>query len=256
MYSTVHWFSTHALFLRNRGVAWLLCLSACAPPHTGANFPTTMSTTSEAGILSDLPLSVIPAEQYDPALPIIVYLSGDGGWNTFAQGFCQELARNNMPVVGLDALSYFRNKKSPQQVADDLTRIIQYYQSEWHHSSVLLVGFSFGASVLPFAYNHLPNDIKDRVTAVMILSPSAHADFRIHLRNLLAMDGSKKYPMLPEIEKMHSVPVFCLYGEEENSAWLPKALPPTMSLTILPGGHHYDHNYSRLVQTVIQHQSS
>lgn len=105
---------------------------------------------------------------------------------------------------------------------------------------------------MPFAYNQLASDIQSQVTSVVILSPTQHADFKIHLRNLLALDGSDQYPVLPELEQMGTASVNCLYGEEENADWLPKDLPAFTKLTILPGGHHYENNYPLLVQTLQQ----
>ena len=231
---------------------WLCVLSAlllaCQSKPTSSD---TMHA-SEATSLNDLPLTVLPSPQADTTLPMVVYLSGDGGWNAFSSQFAQALAAIGTPVVGIDALRYFRKRRPPQQVADDMVRIVRYYQRQWQRRSVTLIGYSFGGSVVPFAYHHLPPDIQAEVVSVVIMSPSEHADFKIHLRNLLALDGSDEYPVAPQIANIR-IPVLGLYGAQEASDWLEAHPPGTMSLTILPGGHHYAHDYALLARTIREH---
>ena len=228
---------------------WLLptLLLACQSNPTRSD---TMNPSDTS--LSDLPLTILPSPTADPTLPMVVYLSGDGGWNSFSSQFTQALVATGTPVVGIDALRYFRKRRPPQRVADDIARILRYYRAEWQRTSVVLIGYSFGGSVMPFAYNYLSPEVQQQVSSIIIMSPTEHADFKIHLRNLLALDGSDKYPVAPQIAEIR-IPVLGLYGAEEASDWLEAHPPGTMTLTILPGGHHYAHDYSLLARTILEH---
>ena len=68
----------------------------------------------------------------------------------------QAMQREGVSVIGIDALRYFWSEKTPQQIAHDLGRVMQTYGARWHTSHVALIGYSFGADVMPFAYNRLP----------------------------------------------------------------------------------------------------
>lgn len=96
----------------------------CTHPHADTTHSTFMQSSFDHTTVSNLPITVIPAAQSDPKPPMVVYLSGDGGWNAFSQGFCQAIAQAGMPVVGIDALKYFRKKKSPGLVAEDISQLI------------------------------------------------------------------------------------------------------------------------------------
>ncbi|TKT86558.1 hypothetical protein FDK13_32285 [Dyadobacter frigoris] len=44
-------------------------------------------------------------------LPLIFFISGDGGWTNFDQGLSKILVGNGMPVVGMNVQKYFWIKK-------------------------------------------------------------------------------------------------------------------------------------------------
>ena len=54
----------------------------------------------------------------------------------------------------------------------------------WHlarrKQRVLLVGYSFGADVLPFVVNRLPPDLRDRVASVSLLGIDSNAARHLH----------------------------------------------------------------------------
>jgi len=119
-----------------------------------------VATASTEGI-ANLPLVELPAEPRGPLLAIV--LSGDGGWRDVDSAIAQKLQTDGVSVVGWDSLRYFWSKKSPEQTARDLGAVIDTYTSRWGASKIALIGYSFGADVLPFAYDHLSPEAKVRV---------------------------------------------------------------------------------------------
>ncbi len=83
-------------------------------------------------------------------------ISGDGGWAGLDRSIAKSFAARGIPVVGIDSLRYFWSEKTPDGTARDLAAIIQQYQQRWHRNAVYLLGYSFGADVLPFIVNRLP----------------------------------------------------------------------------------------------------
>ncbi|MGG2475679.1 AcvB/VirJ family lysyl-phosphatidylglycerol hydrolase, partial [Rhizobium sp. BR5] len=85
-----------------------------------------------------------------------VIYSGDGGWRDLDEEVGSALQKQGVPVIGVDALRYFWKEKEPQEVASDLARIIDTYRKEWKVRNVVLIGYSFGADIIPATYNLLP----------------------------------------------------------------------------------------------------
>ena len=97
-----------------------------------------------------------------------VLLSGDGGWAGLDKAVAGELVAKGVPVVGLDSLRYFWTPRTPSGLAADLDRILEYYAAHWHKTHAVLVGYSQGADVLPFAVNRL-NEASQRLLAQVVL---------------------------------------------------------------------------------------
>ena len=67
------------------------------------------------------------------------------------------------------------------RVAADLATIIDHYRRKWQRDAVVLIGYSFGADILPFAFNRLPEEQRQRVLMLSLLGFAAAADFEIHV---------------------------------------------------------------------------
>jgi type IV secretory pathway VirJ component len=52
-----------------------------------------------------------------------------------------------VPVVGVDCLRYFWNRREPEQVAADLAQILAAARAAWNTPDALVIGYSFGADV-------------------------------------------------------------------------------------------------------------
>ncbi len=207
---------------------------------------------SKRSPVADLPLvEVLPQHMQGKAFTI--FYSGDGGWRDLDQTLSDVLAHRGMPVVGVDTLNYYWHEKNPQQSAQDLARIIRYYQQQWHRQQVVLVGFSFGANVLPFIYNHLPDDMKNDVVRLSLLSPERTTAFSVDPSAWLHIhrDGGK-VAIAPQLMSVPARRVQCIYGREERGDSL-CTVPQLSEIQVIskPGGHHFDENYDHLADEVL-----
>jgi len=148
--------------------AMLLLLICCLV--SSFTLPAVAAQPSRVG--TDLGLVELPVAQASSA-PMVVFMSGDGGWAALDKGLGAELQRHGMPVVGWSSLSYYWKKKTPDQATADLVRILTEYQSRWGRQRWLLVGFSFGAEIVPFVINRLPPAYRDSLVGAVMLSPWA-----------------------------------------------------------------------------------
>lgn len=139
-------------------------------------------------LVSRLPLVELPAS-HSRGLAII--LSGDGGWRDLDKTIGEQLSSEGISVVGWDCLRYFWRHKSPQQTAHDLSAVINAYAARWHATKVALIGYSFGADVLPIVYGQLAPEVRARVVQMSLLAPGRAADFEISMAGWLGAPATK-----------------------------------------------------------------
>jgi len=194
--------------------------------------------------IADLPVTLIPAKKQSGET-MVLFLTGDGGLNTFSQKLADEYAAAGIPVVALNSSKYFWKRRTPDQSAQDISALLYKYIKDQKKKFVLLCGYSFGADVMPFIYMRLPEDLKEKVSRVQLLSPSAYTDFEVHLSYLFV---SKKFDVASEVKKI-AKPVLCYYGASESDKPLSGLSMKNFKLIILKGDHHYNNSFSEIVDT-------
>lgn len=200
---------------------------------------------------TDLPLCLLPATK-ECKLPLALFISGDGGWTSFDNSVCTKLAENGIPVVGLDAQKYFWNERKPKESADDLSIAIQHYMQLWKKDSFLLLGYSFGACVLPYIANDLSDQMKENIKAVYCLSPDVSGDFEIHIADMLDFSTKEKYSVPLELKQIKSLNPICIFGSEEDSELKQKFVSAGIQVETIPGSHHYNNDFQAIAAIVIK----
>jgi type IV secretory pathway VirJ component len=212
-------------------------LAALPPPVAAA-----------AAEISDLPLQEVHAAA--PAQEFALLLTGDGGWAGLDQELAARLAANGVPTVALNSLKYFWSQRTPQQTAQDVARVLRHYLAAWHAQRVLVIGYSFGADVLPFVVNRLPPDLLARVASVSLLGIDAHASFEVHVAEWVGGDEGGP-PTRPELAEIKSVPVLCIYGAGETDSICPQLPPGTVARAQIGKGHHFSGEYALLADRIL-----
>ena len=179
-----------------------------------------------------------------------VLLSGDGGWAGIDKEVASLLAERGVPTAGLDSLRYFWASRTPLGLAQDLDRIIRYYAFHWKKKNVLLVGYSQGADVLPFAVNRLPAATRSLVHLTVLIGISSTASFEFHVSNWIGKQEGG-LPVMPEMSKLAAANTLCVYGDDDADSLCPKVAAPNARLVKLPGGHHFGGNYVPLAQLIV-----
>ncbi|MGH8508607.1 MAG: AcvB/VirJ family lysyl-phosphatidylglycerol hydrolase [Gammaproteobacteria bacterium] len=104
----------------------------------------------QAEDVKDLPLVEVLSKTKESDT-FIVILSGNGGWAGIDRELGDAFVQKGIPVVGLNSLQYFWTPRTPEGFTKDLERVLRYYKAAWRKDHVMLVGYSQGADVLPFA---------------------------------------------------------------------------------------------------------
>jgi type IV secretory pathway VirJ component len=231
--------------------------AATAPPETGALSALYASglrgieSEQQRGEVADLPLIEVVAPQPVGQIFAILY-SGDGGWRDLDRSLAGVLASKGVSVVGVDVLRYYWRARSPAVAAADLARIMHYYQQRWQRQQVVLIGFSFGANVLPFLVNRLPQPMRAEVKLISLLSPERDTAFEVEPTGWFGRQADAVIPIEPELKKMLNLHVQCIFGADEADGSL-CTTPSAASLDVLrkPGGHHFDQNYDELADAIL-----
>jgi type IV secretory pathway VirJ component len=203
--------------------------------------------------VGDLPLTEVPATAGAPgplADTFVVLLTGDGGWAGLDREVAGELSRRGVPVVALSTLRYFWTERTPADAARDLGRVVRHYAAAWHRPRVLLVGYSFGANVLPFLVGDLTPAQRRAVRGVSLLAPATHTGFEVRVADWIPGSVPEGQPILPALRALDGLPLLCIYNEEDSDSLCP-ALPTGRARTLrLPGGHHFDGDSATLAREI------
>ena len=197
--------------------------------------------------LADLPVIEMPVT--GAGTRMVVLLSGDGGWAAIDKGIANALVGQNVPVVGLDSLRYFWSARTPEGLATDLDRVIRYYAHRWKRSDIILIGYSQGADVLPFALNRLPQRTREQVRLAALLGLGQKAAFEFHVTHWIGPSGDK--PILPEASRLDAATTLCVYGQDEKDSLCPALAPAHAQPLALAGGHHFGGDYDALAARIL-----
>lgn len=207
-----------------------------------------------------------PAERGDV---LTILYSGDGGWADLDKQLGTAFAARGMPVLGINSFKYFWRSRSPDVAAAQLDALITEYLAKWHKQRVWLVGFSFGADVLPSLVDRLDPAVRAHIAQLALVSPSRDVTFEIQFEGYMMAQGRIKafvktvteafnkvphHPALPPVEALRDRhPVVCYYGEREarDSLCTEPGLPAWVRVHRKPGGHHFDGKYRQLAAQMI-----
>jgi len=201
--------------------------------------------------LSDFPLHV----QYrKSAKPVLVFLTGDGGWNSFSENLVAELGKSGFAIIALDTRKYFWSQKTPNQFAKDMKTILSVYLKAWNKDSFSIIGYSFGADVGAFLPAYLAVQQSSKLNSMVLLSPGLSTGYVVKLKNMLNFGATdkEKYKVYPELLKS-TVPVWCIFGknEESDSYSIFKETEKIHKLTV-PGNHHYGDDVSIVSKAILK----
>ncbi|HEX7816344.1 AcvB/VirJ family lysyl-phosphatidylglycerol hydrolase [Dyella sp.] len=217
-------------------------------------------------VITPPPGSVPPAGRDDV---IAIIYSGDGGWRDLDKQLGGKLSERGVPVLGVSALSYFWRTRSVESSAADLDALIRQNLATFHKKRVWLIGFSFGADVLPSIIGKLHSDTRATLAQVVLLSPTRDASFEIEMEGYMR-EGWFKTHTQEWIQKLNPVahydalppllaldgrpPVVCYYGtdEAEDTICTEPKLPGWVRVEAKKGDHHFDGDYGKLAQEMLQ----
>lgn len=186
--------------------------------------------------------------------PIIFYLSGDAGFNTFSKTFSEELHRYGYDVFALNTKKYFWHKKTPLQTAQDSENYLKLITKNRINKKIIIIGFSYGADIAPFIYNRFDPEFKKNIQNVIIIGPSEVNDFEIHLKEYITGQLEYGYSVIAEINNIKNVPFTLVVSDFERKYFPKKEITiKNYRFVHISGDHHYGGNTKMLADKIVKY---
>ncbi len=222
-------------------------------PTFGTTTPIAPVNGVSTSAIAHLPLVFLKGSD-SPNKPLAFLISGDGGWTDFDNSIAEALAQDGISCIGFDTQKYFWEPKSPDATAKDVVLALEYYMQHLKKSKIVMLGYSFGADVIPFITNRLPQELRNKVLLTAMLSPNDNTDFEVTLSSMLDISSEGKYNVINEVRKIKSGKKLCIFGKDEDAEELEKSFKLSgADILSVNGGHHYDDNFGLIVSSVLKY---
>ncbi len=183
--------------------------------------------------------------------PLVFYLSGDGGFNKFSNSLCDGINKKGFDVISLNSKSYFWDKKTPEQTTIDINNYLTKKLVGRKNQQVVMIGYSFGADVLPFILNRLPNEFHDKILVCYLMAPSESTDFEIHWSDIFGGNSKRDMDVVSEINKLVNDKIVLISSSDDRHLQANKITLKRYTHEILPGGHHFDGNTDEIIKVIL-----
>jgi len=194
----------------------------------------------------------VPADRAGEKTMAMLY-TGDGGWRVTDRGLAKTLANRGIPVVAVDTLRYFWRRRTPESAADDFSRMLSHYCGSWKREKVIVIGYSYGADVLPFILSRLSQSTLSHVELVVLLAPTRSVDFKFHFMQWFFRYRPKTANLvLPEVKKLHNLKILTFCGDQDGESLCRIMFPGMTKIVFLPGGHRFDKYYRVIAQDILK----
>jgi len=184
--------------------------------------------------------------------PLVFYISGDGGLNRFSNELCTAINKEGFDVDAMDSKSYFWSQKTPARTAEDISDFLSKKIARRPNQQIVLIGYSFGADVLPFVLNRLPKNIADKIKVSFLMASSGSTDFVIHIADLFGSGKRRGMDVLSEVNKISNKKIVILNSSDDKQLNAGKITIKHIT-EILPGGHHFDGDIDEIVKAIVKY---
>lgn len=204
---------------------------------------------AQEAVLLQQPLPAPTVHANGADAPRVLILSGDGGWGDVERHLAEDFLRKGMAVTGVDSRKAFNRKR-------DLDEVVAFVEGlVTRDPRLIIVGYSFGADLLPVIWPHLSKALRHKTVRVAMIAPTHEGS--------LGIDPTGRYdgqamPVIPLKETITHAPhhrLICIYGAEEKlsgySSCLNPGFDPARRIE-LPGGHNLNRSYSQIAAAIAE----
>ena len=207
-----------------------------------------IATSTVATSRGDQTLRVYaPAAAVGPAVakPLVLVLSGEGGWRAFDDQLAKWLAAAGYWVGGIDCLRYFWK---PQDDRDALAADVTLYARALTRASgakadarIVLAGFSFGADLAPWIAG--AKNQSRSIAALVMIGPDPLGSLEARVTELLGFASkAHTFDTASALADVTSIPVLFVHGGNDDDSAAPAlsaGFTGPKALAVVPGASHH-----------------
>jgi type IV secretory pathway VirJ component len=179
------------------------------------------------------------------AKPIVLVLSGEGGWRDFDDQLAGWLAKDGYWVGGIDCLKYFWK---PQDDREAAARDVKKFADALVSASgsgkgarVVLAGYSFGADLAPWVAGAPGRP--DHLAALLMIGPDLRGSTEARVTEILGFSHKDHtFDTGAALSDLSAIPVLFIQGGKDDSSAAPAlaaAFRGPKILTVVPGATHH-----------------
>lgn len=182
-----------------------------------------------------MPAVAAPPPRHEGVAAVLV--SGDMGFKVgMGPRIARRLAAHGIPVLGVNSLVYFRERRTPAEVRALIADATRRGLAFGHARRLLLIGQSYGADMVHVGLTGLPPDLRDRLAMVALVVPTDTVMYRASPAETLGLVAADA-PAIDTARRLDWVPVLCVHGREEGDSLCPLLRAPNVHVETMPGGH-------------------
>lgn len=178
----------------------------------------------------------------------VILFTGNGGWRNLVRTVTWYLNSKNVSVLAINTKKYLWSERKPAQIACDLQTLIDRYNIKWGQDKVVLMGYSMGAEVLPFAVNCMNYKYSNIYKDIILIGPWQKATFKVKLVDYV-FDINQGTDIYTELMKIKNKNVYVICDDKPTSI-CHKGLEGEVDHVQLGGGHHFAGDYKTLLQLI------
>jgi dienelactone hydrolase len=146
--------------------------------------------------------------------PPVIFYSGEFGWRPLMQDAASSLASTGRFVLGIDSSEYFASLVPAEALARDFEKFRAFVNERAGRAKdadVILVGFGFGAKVIPYLVNETR---APGLRGAVLVAPDTKGFKVFHVTVLLKMESpaDERFDVEQELKRMPAIPVVLMEG--------------------------------------------
>ena len=181
----------------------------------------------------------------DKGRPLLLLLSGEGGWRDFDQRLAGYLQEEGFWVGGIDCLKYFWKAQDDRRaLAEDVrsyAEALERAAGRAKNSPILLAGFSFGADLAPWVAGG--EGWGSRVAGLLMLGPDDVGSLEFRLLEIMGFEQHDHiFKVSDALASIGRIPVVFIYGgadDTTSAVSLARTAPCPNKLVRVPKGDHH-----------------
>jgi type IV secretory pathway VirJ component len=190
--------------------------------------------------------------------PLVLVLSGEGGWRAFDEQLATSFSRAGYWVGGVDCLKYFWKPQDDREaLSSDVTRFasaLTRAAGAKADARIVLAGFSFGADLAPWIAGAKGRSA--HIAALVMIGPDPRGSLEVRVTEILGFaPKSHTFDTAAALADARSIPVLFIHGGKDDDSAAPAlaaGFTGPKALAVVPGAtHHFGGHEAELERALI-----